>query len=205
MKRLQDVSLYLPKYLSPASQKELFFELTQFPENIDARMYSFPPDKAIIRQGDGINNLLVVNLPDTTIRPAKAIVISNTCDIDISNDRKFYSPNICYCPILSLKKYEARLQSKGLDLNAISSHVVSIKKQEVTQIFYLPPTEILPDGGIVFFDQTSNCGNTDVPRQDLKSTRLFSLSNYGHYLFIFKLSIHFTRIMDGEDRKSLSA
>ncbi len=35
---VEDIQIYLPKYLSPDSEKSLFKELKQFPENIDDRM-----------------------------------------------------------------------------------------------------------------------------------------------------------------------
>lgn len=59
---LNDISLYLPKYLSVESTKELLKELDSFPDNIDKRFYSNLEDE-IIYQGDGIKDLLVVKLP----------------------------------------------------------------------------------------------------------------------------------------------
>ena len=56
-------------------------------------------------QGDGIKNMPVVKLPETKVEMSKCIILSNTCDISPENIRKF--PNhICYCPIISLEKYQ---------------------------------------------------------------------------------------------------
>lgn len=52
----------------------------------------------------------------------------------------------------------------------------------------------------MFFDRINNCDNDAMPRNDLDSRRLYSLSNYGLYLFLFKLSVHLTRIREGVDR-----
>jgi hypothetical protein len=40
----------------------------------------------------------------------------------------------------------------------------------------------------------------EISRESLKQQRIFSLSNYGFYLFLFKLSIHFTRFGEAVDR-----
>ena len=51
---------YLPQYLSSPSQKELFKDLKEFPDNIDQRLFS-PKllDHDLIYQGDGIEGLII--------------------------------------------------------------------------------------------------------------------------------------------------
>lgn len=34
----------------------------------------------------------------------------------------------------------------------------------------------------------------------IKQKKIFTLSNYGFYMFLVKLSIHFTRVREGVDR-----
>jgi len=85
---LDEIKLYLPKYLSENSEQDLFENLKGFPQNIDSRMYtSRHLNEEVIFQGDGIEGFLVVNLPDRTIKDAKVVVLSNTCDIDLNNVR----------------------------------------------------------------------------------------------------------------------
>ena len=60
------------------------------------------------------------------------------------------------------------------------------------------------DDSIVFFDRVCNFPNNKIPRENLKEQRLFTLSDYGSYLFLLKLSIHFTRIQDKVERKSVN-
>lgn len=106
---LEEIKLYLPKYLSVESEQNLFENLKDFPENIDSRMYSaLLLDDQIIYQGDGLEGLLVINLPNSYIRKEKAMVLSNTCDVDINNIRMFPS-SICYSPIFNLQKYINKL------------------------------------------------------------------------------------------------
>jgi hypothetical protein len=203
----EDLKIYLPKYLSPESEKSLFDELRQFPENIDDRLYLSPqyvkPD--IVYQGDGIHGLLVVNLPETDIKKAPGMIFSNTCDIDERNKRLFPS-TLVYSPLFNLEKYKNGLiESKIKDPRSIEDHISLIRKQKIAQIFYLPKGGALANESIVFFNRVNSCDSTFLEREKIKDMRLFTLSNYGLYLFIFKLSVHFTRITESIDRSSRSA
>ena len=202
---LEDLKLYLPKFLSAESDKELFESLNDFPNNIDSRIYTnYLTDTEIIYQGDGIKDMLVVNLPTTKIKPVPSMILSNTCDIDLENIRNFPS-QIVYTPIFNLKKYKEVLYNKSKKTKEqIDSHIYSITKQEITQIFYLPKLEGKIEESIVFFDRVCNMPNKLISRKDLKGKRLFILSDYGSYLFLLKLSIHFTRIQDKVERKSIN-
>lgn len=206
MTSIDEIERYLPKYLSPESQKNLFNELDCFPANIDKRMYTHNlEDKELVFQGDGLKELLVINLPDTVCANAKAIVISNTCDIDQENKRYFPS-RLCYTPLFSLRKYEEGLRAKRIySAEQLTSHIETIKTQKITQIFYLPASEKLEEDSIAFFDRLHNCDNNYVQRNELCEKRLFTLSNYGLYLFLLKLSIHFTRIQEGIERGAANA
>lgn len=201
---LDELKLYLPKYLSTESEKQLFDELKSFPSNIDQRIYtSFLEDEPIIFQGDGLKNLLAINLPSTKIKTVPGIVLSNTCDIDPNNKRNYPSP-IVYAPIINFKKYSESLKDK-LTIERVESHLEAIKKQYITQIFYLPPIDSKLDESIVFLDRVHHIDNKYIDRSNLKDSRIFTLSDFGNYLFLFKLSLHFTRIQDKVERKSLQA
>ena len=195
------LKIYLPKFLSAESDKILFEELNDFPDNIDSRLYtSALQDSNIIFQGDGLKDLLIINLPDENIQKRNSLVISNTCDIDPNNKRLFPS-QVVYAPILSLAKYKNMLLSKSSKTKQqIESHIETIKKQKVTQIFYLPSLNDRIDESIVFLDRVNNCSVKSIVKVDIKQDRIFTLSNYGAYIFILKLSIHYTRIQDKVDR-----
>jgi hypothetical protein len=201
MNLLDDIGIYLPKSLSPESTKLLLRELKQFPGNIDKRLYTTKlKDDNIIYQGDGLSNMLVINLPETSIRRASAMVLSNTCDIDLINKRLFPS-NIVYTTIFNLAKYRSTLIEEGIEnKDSVEQHIESIRKQEITQIFYLPPFGALDHDSIVFFDRINNCDNSFILRDSLKNRRLFTLSQYGHYLFLFKLSVHYMRLTENVNR-----
>ncbi len=202
--KLEDFKVYLPKFLSAESDKELFEGLKEFPTNIDSRIYTnYLEESDLIYQGDAINDMLVINLPDPTIKPTTSIILSNTCDLDLQNKRNFPS-QIVYAPIINLDKYRAKLYEKSeKSRDQIDSHINAIKKQEITQIFYLPRIDGRLEESIVFFDRVCNFPNKLVDRGKIKDKRVFTLSDYGVYLFLLKLSIHFTRIQDQVERKSL--
>jgi hypothetical protein len=196
MLSLEEIRIYLPKYLSPESEENLYDQLKQFPENIDDRLYTnYLLEPQVIYQGDGIEGLLVVNLPDTEVRPARGMILSNTCDVDERD-------NLVYAPIFNLEKYEKGLIASEVlkDEEQKRDHIYAIKKQRITQIFYLPKGGALENESIVFLDKVNSCDNSFLSEKPIKDIRLFTLSNYGLYLFIFKLSVHFTRITEGIDR-----
>lgn len=200
---VDEVRKYLPKYLSPESEKSLLSDLKNFPTNIDSRFYTRVLEgDANVFQGDGLSDLLVVALPDPKIGPANCIVISNTCDVDPSNRRAFPS-SICYAPIFSLAKYAQMLERRQIKVGqALHDHILAVKRQEITQIFFLPAGSRLAEDSLVFLDRVCHCTSESVPREAVPTRRLFTLSNYGAWLFLFKLSVHFTRLTDGVDRRS---
>ena len=64
----EEIKLYLPKYLSPTAEENLFEALREYPENIDSSKLYSNMDKEIIYQGDGLKNLLFIKLPEESIR-----------------------------------------------------------------------------------------------------------------------------------------
>jgi len=199
---LEEIKIYLPHYLSADSQKELFQELKSFPNNIDHRVYSnYSDDDELIYQGDGYKEMLMVNLPSAEIRNWPAMVISNTCDLDLAN-RRISDIRVLYAPIMDLDKYKRMLLVKAkYSVVKIYEHIGSIRNQHISHIFYLPKGQGLNYEGIVFLDRIINCSRNTIDKSFIKSNRLFMLSNYGLYLFLVKLSINFTRIREGIDRQ----
>ncbi len=53
---------------------------------------------------------------------------------------------------------------------------------------------------LVFLDRIWNLDNNYIDRSSLNKSRLFTLSNTGFYIFLTKLSIHFSRIRERVDR-----
>ena len=201
----EEIKKYLPQYLSIPAQKGLFEELSQFPDNIDHRIYtSYLAEEESIFQGDGIEKLLYVNLPNVDIGEVPGMILSNTCDIDQDNQR-IVPLRMVYTPIFNLEKYRQLLIEKCVstgerNIASINTHIDNIKKQYISHIFYLPKGGTLGNDSIIFFDRLANCASSSIENQTIPSRRIFSLSDYGFYLFLFKLSIHFTRIRESVSR-----
>lgn len=193
----EEIRDYLPQFLFPQNKYELYSELNKFPDNIDSRIYTQDlKENLVIYQGDGIDRFVLINLPDSRIGFGNAIILSNTCDIDINNSR-LYDSQITYAPIFNLNKYENRLIKKGINKGRVETHINEIRRQKPTQIFYLPAIpEINFEESMVFFDRVLYINNSFIDRNELNERRIFTLSQYGHYLFILKLSIHFLRMND---------
>ncbi len=191
----EEIKLYLPKYLSDSNVRNLIEDLKQFPKNIDSRIYtSLVTDESYL-QGDGFPNAFIINLPQLDYKTGSAIILSNSCDIDPTNKR-FHDARVLYAPIAPLSNYEQLLQSKGFKDKQIESHFKALKNQYITQMFFLPKGGKLDSDHVAFFDFVVSLPLEEFFKGKSDPKKTFSLSDYGFYLFIFKLSIHFTRIQE---------
>ena len=200
MMPMEDIKSYLPKYLSEDNYKNLLKELKSFPKNIDQRLYSKPQSPGTIFQGDGYKKFPYVDLLhlDLGSKEVKGIILSNTCDIDLDNTRP-YSSSIMFAPIIEVAKYTETLMNRGVNPDIIDDHLKSIRKQSVTSILFLPRNSRIQES-IVFLDRIMNIDNSYICRDQLQSQRLFTLSDYGFYMLLFKLSVHFSRIQERVNR-----
>lgn len=189
--------LFLPKYLNAEGTKRLFEELGSFPDNLDTRMYSSVHlDKKTVFQGDVIAELPLFDLKTQRLTSRKGIIISNTCDISEDNSRRV--PNfVTWAPVLSLQSYRNALTSDGH--KGVDDHIRELRLQRVTNILFLPSLPGLDDC-FVRFDMAQSFSMDCIKPADLVSQRLASFSNYGFYLLVLKLSIHFSRVMECVDR-----
>lgn len=196
----ENIKLYLPQYLSEDKLTSLKKELKNFGNGCDSGKYftTILNSAPNLFQGDCVK-AQVWNLPNIETREENVILLSNTCDMDISNQR-LNSCRVMYAPILNLKKYHKNLIERGFEKNKIDNHIKDIKNQLVSQILYLPTKSILGYDSFVLFDRTISIPLTRKIVENCTKTRKVSLSNYGFYLFLLKLSYHFTRIQEHVDR-----
>ena len=190
------IRLFLPKYLSAEETRELFSALAKFPHNQAFYLLrsQFPDD---CLQGDGWKGFVAIEFFSGTRKGISAMILSNSCDIAQENARDF-PINILFAPLIRLQAYIDRLVSLGKSISEIDTIVANIKSQRVSSIFYLPPCTGGIDDSIVLLD--------DIHTQPLKNflqnqpTRLFTLNQYGFYILLIKLSIHFSRFREGVHR-----
>jgi hypothetical protein len=192
---------FLPTFLSQGSQKAFIDEIKYFLTSQPKPFYtSALANTAILFQGDGLNGLSIINLPDPTIKTGSALLLSNTCDMDPSN-RRLFNSSLTYAPIFSLQRYIGALL-KQFPEDRINTHESDIRQQLITQIFFLPKGGKLHEDSIVFLDRIVSAPSTTINVDKVPQDRLFTLSDFGAWLLALKLSIHFCRIRDRVDRNA---
>jgi hypothetical protein len=198
-----DFKKYLPQYLSATSLDGMFEDIQKFVQTGSSEeVYtSGLKDQDQIFQGDALNELPFITFPhDSAPFNCKAIVLSNSCDINPENPRPFNS-HLIYSPIWRLSAYIELLTKKGINEEKLINHIIDIKSQVVTQILYLPQHHDGPNEDcIVFLDRICHCDCAYIDHENIRDRRLFSFGNFGFYLFLLKISIHFTRIREKIDR-----
>lgn len=195
-----EIKKYLPQYLSDAELNHLKDELAKFPtDGTKDTIYTMALNGAdFLLQGDGIGKMPYLNFPNVDVRSLNAILLSNTCDMSTENKRM--NPcRIMYAPILNFEKYADKLR-ESFPEQRVTNHLKDVKAQLISQMLYLPKGGKMDYDGIVFFDRAISLPLTEDIVKNMCGNKLFTLSNFGLYLFLFKLSVHFTRIQERIDR-----
>jgi hypothetical protein len=192
----EQAKLFLPKNLTPNKTKELYAELTRFP-NIASFYLSKEDVEEELLQGDGWRGFIAFKFGSAEARTVSGIIISNSCDISADINRSIPA-NILFAPLVSVGKYSALLNSSGKTSTQIDDTLNHIRKQKVTNIFYLPShTDILQES-LILLDDIHAHPLADFLGRD--RTFLIRLNQTFFYIFLIKLSIHFSRFMEGVQR-----
>ena len=195
----EQIRLFLPKYLSAEQQRELFSELAKFPDNFD--FYLVREDlREMLLQRDGWRGFVVIDFVTGARKTVSGIVLSNSCDIAIENQRDF-PVNILFAPLIALEKYKNSLRSVQKTDTQIDGIIGNIRKQYVTSIFYIPDWPGIMEESIILLDDIHTHPLQDF-LQSAERQPIFTLNQYAFYLFLIKLSIHFSRFREGIQRFS---
>ena len=212
---IEIIRKYLPQYLSTQAQDKLIKDLSEnFPESQDPfKIYRNLNEDNFIYQGDGIIDIPFAIFDSSSgefeVAYQEGISMSNTCDILPDNEKtRLDIINVQFAGLFPLKKYISKLEEKNIGDDRIQSFIESLKNNHISNLFYLPERKhnekvILPESFIKFdFNVTLPTSIFKSERYDLNynennGDRVFSLSNYGFYLFLIKLSIHYSRIREG--------
>ncbi|TKC83434.1 hypothetical protein FAZ69_23365 [Trinickia terrae] len=191
--RLED---HIPPYLTKQAKEGLAKALADFPRAIGYYLNRYWDE---LLQGDGWAGLDVVNLESGDRKKVKGIVLSNSCDIDVGNDRAI-PPRLVFAPLVSLDRYVESLRGAGIEAGSIENKLQAIREQSVTSIFYLPKGSALTEECIALLD---NLHTVPLDRftSDKDRKKLFTLDTVGFYLFLFKLSVHFCRFHENVARE----
>lgn len=190
----------IPYYLTAAPEKEAFIsELKALNEGAAKGYYLAQSVDPYIRtrlQGDGWQGFELFAFSAGERRTVRGIILSNSCDISVDNERSL-PVKLTFAPIVRLSRLRDRFKERGLQDHQIDSKLRSIRSQNTTAMFYLPPGEALDDEYVVLLDDLHSMPTDAHP---LSSQKLFTLSRAGFYLFVLKLSIHFCRFHENVDR-----
>lgn len=190
------IRLFLPKYLTPQQTRDLYSELSKFPENKSFYLYNADLQKQML-QGDGWRGFIVIDFATGARKSVSSVILSNSCDISLDNPTDL-PVNVLFAPLIDLQKYIIRLRNIGKTDLQIESIIRDIRKQRVTSFFYLPECQGVIQESIIALDDIHA-----HPLQDFLSrepTPLFTLNQYAFYVFLIKLSIHFSRFQEGISR-----
>jgi hypothetical protein len=189
------VRLYLPQYLSPERQQDLWNDLRSFPNN--RTIYSTRNIDPDCLQGDGWRGFVAIDFHSLDRKTVSGLVLSNSCDVASGNTRTT-TANITFAPLMKLQNYLKILKQNGVSEQQRTDVAASIRRQSVTSLMHLP--------GIANHMEESVAMFGDVRSQPLdyfvanERSLLFRLSDFGFYLFLFKLSVHFNRMLEGVER-----
>jgi hypothetical protein len=191
----EQIRLHLPPYLSPERERDLWRELRSFPNN--RSLYSARNTDPDCLQGDGWRGFIAIDFHSLERKVVSGVVLSNSCDISTAN-RRATTPNITFVPLMRLEGYLAVLEGNGYTTEQRANLAATIRRQEVTSLMHLPGISGQMDESVAIFGDARSQPLGDFVAGE--RSMLFRLSDFGFYLFLFKLSIHFTRMLENVER-----
>ena len=198
---VETLKTQIPHYLtSAAAQKEFVEQLDALNEGATVGYFLNglrDPYAREMLQGDGWSGFEVLAFASGKRASVRGIVLSNSCDISPDNERAAPT-QIVFAPIIKLTAVQAQFEKSGLSAERVNAKIAAIKKQKVTSVFYLPKGEALTEECVVFLDNLHSMPAVSCK----KKAKLFTLSQAGFYLFLFKLSVHFCRFQENIDRRT---
>ncbi|MFQ5823540.1 MAG: hypothetical protein ACE5JB_05745 [bacterium] len=216
-RHLEFIRTYLPKYLSPEQQENLFSCIKEdFPYSTNPSKIYFKLDNiSVFYQGDVIIDIPFAQWDSKSssfvTKYYTAAIISNTCDIKPENER-IQDPNVTLAAVFSLAKYVELLKKRNISMGRINSFLDSLKKNRISNLFYLAEvrqnSQIILEESLIRFDFTASIPisllNSEAYNRDYfpNGDRKVTFSDYGFYLFLFKLSVHYCRFREGVFRSS---
>lgn len=189
--------LYLPKYLTPKQQEDLYADLRAFPQFSSFYLAPEADTGHDVLQGDGWRGLIVLRFETGERRPITGLVLSNSCDMSPANPRPLPT-NVVFAPLVALDRYVDRLRGAGQTEEQVTSVLDAIRKQEVTDLFYLPGLPYGPPESVAFLDDVHSHPAADF--FGATRSRVFRLSMPFFWVLLLKLSIHFCRFNEKVQR-----
>jgi len=205
----------LPPYLTSDQKSRLKDSLSQFSihrgsENsnneVDYNNFTTKQHSDYFKQSDLIYEIRYPHLNEETVEFEKyyttAIILSNTCDISSENLHILNKKQSILAPVIDLNCFIEDLSKNDyFTRERLTSFLNELKLQRITNLFYISEN----NGGeeyIALLDKIfwfpTNELNDYI--ENINENKLFSLTQFGYYLFLLKLSFHFCRFPEALDR-----
>jgi hypothetical protein len=127
---------YLPYYLTEHAKAGIINDLGKFHVG-EMQYYLFNRYEQEILQGDGWTRLHLRRFDTGEKIFINGVVLSNTCDVDPANKRDL-PVSIIFAPLVAVDAYIRRLSAAGVASQSINDKVAAMRRQEVTNVFYVP-------------------------------------------------------------------
>ncbi|MCU0439344.1 MAG: hypothetical protein MUC49_15735 [Raineya sp.] len=131
-----------------------------------------------------------------------AIIISNTCDINIDDKNRDIPKQVLFAPLTKFSNFSKKLENHPNRDNILTN----IKNQQNSNVFYLPPNKKNGLEYIALLDRVFwyPTDELNLSKEKTISDRVASLDMFGFYLFILKVSYHLCRLPEDDPRNSAS-
>ena len=195
---LESADLYLAPYLREDRKAGFLTALQEFPAVKSLYRHLDDPHPL---QGDCWASVPIIRVEDGQRGSIQGIVISNSCDISPDNQRRF-PVRINFVGLISFDRYEAALRASPgavAGKQSIADHLADVRGQRVSSLFFVPKTGSLSGDCIAVLDDVHTVPLTYFD-QVTDRRRVFSLSDVGFWLFLFKLAYHYCRFHENVDR-----
>lgn len=206
--------LLLPKYLTSDQKSRLKDALSQFsiqreienpPSELDYSNFVTKAHCNYFKQSDLVYQIRYPHLNEDNFEFEKyyttAIVLSNTCDISDENPHNLNKKQCVLAPVIELSTYVETLKKMdSFSDDRLSSFLSELKLQRITNIFYISDNggeEYIALLDKIFWFPTEEL-NSYI--EEINDNKLFSLTHFGYYLFLLKLTFHFSRFPESLDR-----
>ena len=97
----ESIEKQIPYYLSQEAKENLAKALAGFPRRIDYYIDRYQDE---ILQGDGWNSVEMINFENGDRKLVRAVLLSNSCDVDPKNKREL-PIKLTFAPIINLNRY----------------------------------------------------------------------------------------------------
>jgi len=208
-----DIEKYLPAYLSNISKNYLGnYIKNNFPRSSDPNYVYSNSLKDRFYQGDVIFELInpILNIEEGKfeIEYRDGILFSNSCNAEKENSR-LIELSLNFAQIIPLKELLEFLRNKNFSEERISNFERDVKSNSFNYFFYLPELsengKVVIEESLVRFDRIITIPMKFFYEKYSKSykpegDKIISLSQYGFWFFLFKISFYFSRMNEDIER-----